>query len=126
MVEFVNTVRHLDETDAILLLPDSGIMTVTAQEEVFLQSYRRSIPMLGVSERHVKEGALLALVVDMVNVGRIIGEHATRILRNGAAGQQSAALPPRKFDLFLNLETARKMQISIPDSLVRLAKKAYQ
>jgi len=124
MVEFVTTVKQLNNTDAVLLLPDSGIMTSTAMEEAYLLSFRRRIPLLGVSERHVKEGALLALVVDMGHVGKIIGEAASRALKSGSVGQPSAS-PPRKFDLYLNMDTARKMRISIPDEVVRMARKAY-
>ncbi|MFA7405124.1 MAG: ABC transporter substrate binding protein [Pelobacteraceae bacterium] len=123
-VEFVKTLKQLENTDAILLLPDSRVMTSTAMEEAYLLSFRKRIPLLGVSERHVREGALLALVVDMVNVGKLIGEQATRALKNGSVGQQSA-LPPRKFELYLNMDTARKMHISIPDEVVRMARKAY-
>ena len=123
-VEFVNTVKRLENTDAILLLPDNGIMTSTAMDEAYLLSFRRRIPLLGISERHVREGALLALVVDMVNVGKVIGEYATRALKSGNVGQ-SSALPPRKFELYLNMDTARKMRISIPDEVVRMARKAY-
>lgn len=122
--EFIKTIKQLETIDALLLLPDSGIMTSTAMEEAFLFSFRRRVPILGISERHVKEGALLALVVDMVNVGRVIGEHATKALKNGTVGQQQA-LPPRKFDLYLNMDTARKMRINIPDEVVRMTRKAY-
>jgi ABC-type uncharacterized transport system substrate-binding protein len=124
MFEFVSSLRQLENIDAILLLPDSGVMTATAMEEAYLLSFRRRIPLLGVSERHVKEGALLALVVDMVNLGRVIGEYATSSLKSGSAGQQQA-LPPGKFELYLNMDTARKMRISIPDELMRMARKAY-
>lgn len=123
-VEFVTAVNHLDNIDAILLLPDSGVLTTTSMEEAYLLSFRRRIPLLGVSERHVKEGALLALVVDMVHVGRVIGEYAARALKNGNVGQPPAA-PPRKYELYLNMDTARKMRINIPDDLVRIAKKSY-
>lgn len=123
-VEFVNTVKQLENTDAILLLPDSGVLTAAALEEAYLQSFRRRIPLLGISERHVKEGALLALVVDMVNVGKLVGEYASKALKSGNVGQPPAA-PPRKFELFINMDTARKMRISIPDEVVRMARKAY-
>lgn len=124
VVEFVTMVKQLDTVDAILLLPDSSVLTSTAMEESYLFSFRRRIPLLGVSERHVKEGALLALVVDMVNVGKVIGEYATNALKSGSVGHPPAT-PPRKFDLYLNMDTARKMRISIPDELVRIAKKSY-
>ncbi|MDD5285173.1 MAG: ABC transporter substrate binding protein [Desulfuromonadaceae bacterium] len=123
-VEFVNTVNQLENADAILLLPDRAVMSTTAMEEAYLLSFRRRIPLLGFSERHVKEGALLALVVDMANVGRVIGEYATKALKSGNVGQH-APLAPNKFELYLNLDTARKMRISIPDEVVRMARKAY-
>jgi len=123
-VEFVSTLKQLDNADAILLLPDSGIMTMTAMEEAYLLSFRRRIPLLGISERHVKEGALLALVVDMVDVGRVVGEYATRALNSGSLGQQQV-FPSRKFDLYLNMGTARKMRLNIPDEVVRMARKVY-
>jgi putative tryptophan/tyrosine transport system substrate-binding protein len=122
--EFISTIRQSDSMDGLLLLPDSSVMTSTALEEAFLLSFRRRIPILGISERHVKEGALLALVVDMVQVGRAIGEQANRALKNGSLGPHQA-VPPRKFDLYLNLDTARKMRIRIPDALLRSSRKAY-
>ena len=124
IVEFVSTVKQLEKADAILLLPDNGVINTTALEETYLHSFRRSIPLLGISERHVREGALLALVVDMVNVGKVIGEYATKALKSGNVGQQSA-YPPRRFELYLNMDTARKMRISIPNDVVRMAKKVY-
>lgn len=123
-VEFITTVNQLDNINAVLLLPDSGVLTSTSMEEAYLFSFRRRIPLLGVSERHVKEGALLALVVDMVHVGRVIGEHAASALKNGSIGQPPA-MPPRKFELYLNMDTARKMKISFPDELIRMSRKAY-
>lgn len=123
-VEFVDTVNRLENSDAILLMPDRAVMSSTAIQEAYLFSFRRSIPLLGISERHVKEGALLALVVDMFNVGRVIGEQATRALKSGNVGQHAVS-PPSKFELYLNMDTARKMRISIPDEVVRMAKKIY-
>ena len=124
IAEFVSTIKQLEKADAILLLPDNSVINATALEETYLHSFRRSIPLLGISERNVREGALLALVVDMVNVGKVIGEYATKALKSGSVGQQSAS-PPRKFELFLNMDTARKMRISIPNEVVRMARKVY-
>jgi len=123
-VEFVKTVNRLDSTDAILLLPDTAVLTTAAMDEAYLFSFRKGIPLLGISERHVREGALVALVVDMVHVGRLIGEYAARAL-NGADIGQIPPAPPRKFDIYLNAATARKMGIPLPNELVRIAKRVY-
>jgi len=122
--EFVNTVRQVNSADAILLMPDASLLTDTAMEEAYLLSFRRGIPLIGISERQVKEGALLALVVDTASVGRLIGEYATKAIKGVNVGQLPPS-PPRKFELYLNTDTARKMGIHIPDEMVRMAKKAY-
>lgn len=122
--ELVNVIRRIENVDAIMLLPDATLLTATALEEAYLVSFRKGIPLLGISEKNVKQGALLALVVDMVNVGRTIGEHAARALHSGNLGQPSSA-PPRRFDLYVNTDTARKMGIRLPDELFRIAKRAF-
>lgn len=122
--DFVNTLHQLSGANAILLLPDVTLLTATAMEEAYLHSFRKRIPLLGISEKNVKEGALFALVVDPVHVGRLIGEYATRALKGANIGQIPPS-PPKKFDLFVNLDTARKMGIRLPDDLLRGAKRTF-
>ncbi len=122
--EFVNIIKQLDAADAILLLPDVSLLTSAAMEEAYLISFRKKIPLLGISERHVKEGALFALVVDPVSVGRQIGEYANRAIKGGNIGQIPPS-PPKRFELYLNSGTARKMGIRLPDEMVRMAKRVY-
>lgn len=122
--DFVTTLKQLNGADAILLLPDVTVLTATAMEEAYLLSFRKKIPLLGISEKNVKDGALFALVVDPVNVGRLIGEYATRALKGANVGQIPPS-PPRKFDLFVNLDTARKMGIRLPESMVNGAKRTF-
>lgn len=122
--EFVNIIKQLDAADAILLLPDVSLLTSTAMEEAYLISFRKKIPLLGISERHVKEGALFALVVDPVSVGRQIGEYATRAIKGVSIGQIPPS-PAKRFELYLNAGTARKMGIRLPDEMVRMAKRVY-
>ena len=122
--DFVSTLKQLNGADAILLLPDATVLTATAMEEAYLLSFRKNIPLLGISEKSVKEGALCALVVDPVHVGRVIGEYATRALKGGNVGQLPPS-PPRKFDLFVNLDTARKMGIRLPEEMLRSAKRTF-
>ncbi len=123
--DLVSTVNRLDSADAILLLPDVSILTSTAMEQTYLYSFRKKIPLMGISERHVKEGALLALVVDPVNVGRVIGEYASKAVKGGSVGQIPPS-PPRKFELYVNASTARKMGIQLPNEVIRMAKRVYQ
>ncbi|HEX9078540.1 MAG TPA: ABC transporter substrate binding protein [Desulfuromonadaceae bacterium] len=122
--ELVSTLRQIETANAIMLLPDASLLTTAAMEQAYLLSFRRGIPLLGISERQVREGALLALVVDAPQVGKQIGEYAARALKTGTVGQPSPA-PPRRFDLYVNTDTARRMGIRLPDELLRSAKRVY-
>ncbi len=122
--ELVSTLRQIETANAILLLPDASLLTAAAMEQAYLLSFRRGIPLLGISEHQVREGALLALVVDAAQVGRQIGEYAARAIKGGNIGQPYPA-PPRRFDLYVNTETARKMGIRLPEELLRVAKRTY-
>lgn len=123
--DLLNTVNRLAEsTQAILLLPDVGMLTAATMEKLYLHSFRTGMPVLGLSEGNVKQGSLFALVFDAKATGRQIGEKASAILQRAEA-RDAVHAPPRKFNLFINANTARKMGISIPDEMLKKAKKVY-
>ena len=122
--EFIAKIRQLSGIDAMLLLPDVSILTSTALDEVYLYSFRNRIPVFGVSEKHVKQGSLFALVFDSYTIGRQLGEKATEVL-SGADLSLSQSFSSRKFNMYLNADTAQKMGIDIPDDLLRRAKRIY-
>jgi putative tryptophan/tyrosine transport system substrate-binding protein len=122
--ELVETVKQLNNTNAILILPNVSLLIPSAMEETYLQSFRKGIPLLGVSEGQVRDGALLALVVDLVSLGRSIGEYASAVIY-GTKIEQLPPAPAKHFDLYLNIETAKKMGILIPDKMAAMAKGVY-
>jgi putative tryptophan/tyrosine transport system substrate-binding protein len=123
-VEFVETVKQLNNTNAILILPNVSILIPSAMEETYLQSFRKGIPLLGISEGQVRDGALLALVVDLVSLGRSIGDYASAVIY-GTRIEELPPAPAKYFDLYLNTETAKKMGIQIPDEMLKMAKGVY-
>jgi ABC-type uncharacterized transport system substrate-binding protein len=82
------------------------------------------VPVFGVSEKHVNQGSLFALVFDSHTIGRQLGEKATEVLSGGGL-VLSQSFPARKYNLYLNAETAQKMGIVLPGELVRRARKVY-
>lgn len=122
--EFVETVRWLGNTDAILLLPNVSLLIPAAMEETYLLSFRKEIPLMGVSEGQVRDGALLALVTDLGGLGREVGEYASAVIR-GVGIDELPPEPAKKFNLYLNTETARKMGIRIPGKMLEMAKGVY-
>jgi hypothetical protein len=123
--ELVTTVNRLADTKALLLLPDANLLTAPVMSNVYLFSFRNNIPLLGISEANVKQGSLFALVFDPKSVSRQIGEKVQTIL-NGSDVDEIPASAPKKYNLYINSNTAQKMGIEIPDEMLRRAKRVYQ
>jgi putative ABC transport system substrate-binding protein len=123
--EFIKGVNRLSRNiDAFLLLPEKNLLTATAMEELYRHSFADKVPVIGVSEKHVKMGSLFAIVFDEAGMGKQIGELAQKVLSRGNASGMAPA-PPDKFNLYLNLETAKAMKIIVPAELVKKARVIY-
>ncbi|GAM09083.1 ABC transporter substrate binding protein [Geobacter sp. OR-1] len=123
--DLVNTVNRLTDAKALLLLPDVNLLTASVMSNVYLFSFRKNIPLLGISEANVKQGSLFALVFDPKTVSRQIGEKVQAILDGRDAGAIPSS-PPRKYHLYINNNSAHKMGIELPDEMLRKAKRIYQ
>jgi hypothetical protein len=123
--DLVTTVNRLVDTRALLLLPDANLLTGQAMSSVYLYSFRNNVPLLGISEANVKQGALFAFVFDPKAVSRQIGERVETIL-NGVEPGDIPDSPAGRYNLYVNRGTAQKMGIEIPDELLRKARKVYQ
>jgi putative ABC transport system substrate-binding protein len=123
--EFVKGIKTLDSNvDALLLLPERNLLSVAALEELFLYSFAEKVPVIGVSEKHVKMGALLALVFDDASMARQLGRLVEKVVSQG----QAVGIPeagPEKFNLYVNTETARRFNISTPSDFLSRARKVY-
>ncbi len=123
--EFIKGLSALERrVDAILLLPDRDLLTSTSVEELFRKSYTAQKPVIGVSEKFVKKGALFALVFNETAMGRQVAEMVKRVLRGGSASSVAQS-PPEKFDLYVNVGTARMMKIPVPRDLIMRAGRVY-
>jgi ABC-type uncharacterized transport system substrate-binding protein len=123
--EFIKGINHLDgNIDALILLPEKNLLTGTAMEELYRYSFTENVPVIGVSEKNVKMGSLFALVFDESGMGRQIGELAKKVLSHGNASGMPPAFP-EKFNLYLNIETAKSMKINIPADLLKKARAVY-
>ncbi len=124
--EAINTINQLEgKVDALWMLPDTTAITPESVEYMLLFSFKNRIPLIGISEKYVKNGALFALTFDSEDMGRQAGEMATRILM----GEDASNIPvpkPRKLRLSINLNTAEKLGLKIPEKVVGKAVKVYR
>ncbi|MBI4745359.1 MAG: ABC transporter substrate-binding protein [Deltaproteobacteria bacterium] len=124
--EAINAINQLEGTvDALWMLPDTTAITPESVEYMLLFSFKNRIPLIGISEKYVKNGALFALTFDSEDMGRQAGEIATRILMGEDAS--NITIPkPRKLRLSINLNTAEKLGLNIPEKVVGKAAKVFR
>jgi len=85
--------------------------------QILAFTLRHRIPTLGDLSRQAHDGLLMSYSPDLVGMFRRAAFHVDRILR----GTKPADLPieqPTKFELVINLKTAKALGLTIPQSLL--------
>ena len=83
-------------------------------QQILLVSFRKKIPVLGLSERHARMGALLSLsFASSEDIGRQAGEIARAVL-GGKAAAQIPYTTARNVTVAVNLKAAEKLGLEIP------------
>jgi len=88
-------------------------------------SLRERLPTAGLSRRFVDQGGLMYYGPDRLDLWRRAAHYVDRILR----GVKPADLPveqPTKFELIINLKTAKALGLTIPPSLLLRADHVIQ
>jgi putative ABC transport system substrate-binding protein len=86
---------------------------------------RHRLPTMFLFKEHVDEGGLMSYGTDRIDLLRRGAEYVDRILR----GAKPADLPiaqPVKFDLVINLKTAKALGLKIPQSLLLRADRVIE
>jgi len=106
-----------DGVDGLWLVPDETVLSQTVVDHMLLLSYRRKLPLLGVSARHAQMGALFAMsFASGEDIGRQAGELAQAILR-GRAVADVPYTSARMVYLTVNLKTAQQLGLEIPKAI---------
>jgi putative tryptophan/tyrosine transport system substrate-binding protein len=115
-----------DGIDALWIVPDETILAQAVVQRMLLVSYRKKIPVLGLSERHAKMGALFSLsFASSEDIGRQAGELAQAVL-GGKAAADVPYTTARKVNLTVNLTAARKLGMEIPKPVLGRATAVIQ
>ncbi|MDH4028261.1 MAG: hypothetical protein OEU95_05485 [Nitrospirota bacterium] len=123
--EFIAGLNSLaNDVDALLLLPEKDLLTEASLKELYLFSFKRKIPVIGISEKYVKIGSLFSLGFDTTAMGRQIGEMTNKVVLHGDA-KGIPQNPPGSFSLHVNSKTSEIMGINVPPNLLKTARKVY-
>jgi ABC-type uncharacterized transport system substrate-binding protein len=104
-----------------LIVPgDSAVETPFARGAILALASTYRLPVVFGQREFVKDGGLLAYGIDQIDPFRRAAGYVDRILK----GEKPADLPiqqPTKFELAINLNTAKALGLTVPPTLLALA-----
>ena len=116
IVGAIETFAH--EAGGLLLPPDDT--TIVHRKLVVALAARHKLPAIYSFRVFVADGGLMSYAVDVVDLFRRSASYVDRILK----GEKPGDLPvqaPTKFDLTLNLKTAKALGLEVPPTLLARA-----
>ncbi len=107
----------MGHVDALVMLYDKTVLAPQSLQHMYTLSFRHRVPIVGISEKYVRLGALFSLDVDIRDLGRWAREWASGCLR---ADRLCTGIhyPEARWNLFVNTTVAPKMNITVPDTML--------
>ena len=118
--EIETTVVNLGQNTSSALIAAADPFIVVHRDVIIRLAETHRVPAIYVFRQIVSEGGLMSYGPDTVDIFRRAASYVDRILK----GENPADLPaqaPVKFELVVNLKTAKSLGLRIPESFLQLA-----
>ncbi|HLP99100.1 MAG TPA: ABC transporter substrate binding protein [Sideroxyarcus sp.] len=103
----------LGESEVLFVLPDAEIYNTGTIRNILLTAYRKQVPLIGISQAYVKAGALCAI---FSTPEQAANQAAAMIQRYAESGRLPAAQYPADFEVLVNTQVARSLDLRIEDT----------
>ena len=111
-------------TESILLPPEALIQSNREMIAGFAQTHRLPLAVVGPS-RALPASGLIAYGPPRGEYARLAARYVDQILKGAQPGELSVE-QPTKFNLVINLKTAKALELTIPQSLLERADEVIQ
>ena len=107
----------ITKSGAAALIEASDPLFIGARKHIVALTISHKIPAIFFERDSVVDGGLVTYSASISNSFRQVGDYVGHIL-GGAKPADLPVLQPTKFELVINLKTAKALRLSIPQSLL--------